>query len=354
MNPALARIDRWVAENRLENKSLSQLRELARAANRRAKADGRSAAEDGIKVADVDAWWDSIDARRIARKPPSQKGKLGYVLTGDPFTYMVDVMFMPDNMASRNDRINEILVFVDVISRYTFAYPIKNHQAEALIEACVQFVKESRDVTALLGDDGFDTAPFKAFWQRLGVRTEFVISKDDHSTLSGHRLGIIDNIVMQLRTKMMSKMKRDGVDRWIDSLARIVEEHNEENDSRALGGRTPAELYERSDRLTMALKTDAERSYNKKIAEGKVQEFSIGDLVHTRTTRGIFDKKTDPWSNDVFRIVGWNGAKYELEGKRKKYDASELKKAPEGAKAVRQPGADAPPAKQKRELRKLR
>jgi hypothetical protein len=81
--------------------------------------------------------------------------------------------------------------------------------------------------------------------------------------------------------------------------------------------------------------------------------------VRVRLTRGVFQKAQDKWSNEVYTVVGKSHYKYLLQDEdgeemSKRYDAEELLKVVAGSKAVRQPGADAPPARQKRELRKLR
>jgi ribosomal protein L21E len=358
---ANAEIEAWVRANGLENKSLSRIKEFARAINRTPTSNEK------IRLGAIDTWWKSVDARQT-RLPVPKKSKAGaYKLTANPFTYMVDVMFMKPELAPHNKlkvdgkmhEISEILVFVDILSRYTFAYPIPNHQAEALIRVCDQFVQDSRSVEGIVGDDGFNKAPFKAFWERLKVKTEFVISKQDHFDGAGHRLGIIDNVVMQLRRVMTDAMQLNGNDEWLSVLPRVVQEHNEENDSRALKGRTPDELYNGADRLTLAFKAEGERQHNREVASKKMDVFKVGDTVRVRLTRGVFQKEQHKWSNDVYTVVGQTHYKYLLEDAdgeemTKHYDAEELLKVVAGSGAVRQPGADAPPAKQKRELRKLR
>jgi hypothetical protein len=300
----LAEVGEWINENNLRHESLSAMRAFARSS--KVKGD-----KNAITAVEVEEWYKSRSVNQIRLAPHRTEASDRYVITANPFTWMVDVMHMDADLAPANDRIKSILLFVDVLTRFAMAYPIKNERTPTIIAACEDFANTARQVNGIIGDNAFDTREFHDFWGSKGAVVDTVIAAHDHRTASGDRLGIIDRLVLTIRGKLTRWMDVEGSGRWLDGLDEVMEKHNEAVTS-ALDGRAPSEVYEESDLITLALKADAEREHNRGVAKKSRVGLEVGDKVRVRVTKKDFGKAVTNWSREVFTIAEFTFHKMRL------------------------------------------
>jgi hypothetical protein len=270
-----------------------------------------------------------------------RKQKKEFVITSDPFCLQMDVFFMDRALASKNNRIYRVLVAVDILSRFAFAYPLLGETSRDIVDACEKLVKEARDIKGITADDQFNTQAFKTFWTHLGVPTYTVIAADDHKTQSTNRLGIIDTFCKMLRRHLTMYMDQNNTDRWLDGLEISVKNHNS-LETKELGNRSPDEIYNESDALTLAIKAEGERNRNSNVAERVNVEspLKVGDLVRVRWAKEKFKKEESTWSREVYRIVEKLPFKYKIalassgEVQRKRFSAQHLLKVRTDSKDV--------------------
>jgi hypothetical protein len=334
----ISAVERWVAENNVRHDSLSAIRALAR--SQKVKGD-----PNAITVAEVDVWYRSQDVNQLRIAPHRREAAEAYVITANPFTYQADVFHMDADLARSNGGIKSVLLFVDILSRYAFAYPIKSERMEtSILPACERFYEEARQVNGIVADDAFSAAAFHAFWDERSVVVDTVIAAHDHRTASGDRLGIIDRLVATLRQKIVRYMDVEATDTWVDALPEIMQRHNEAVSS-ALDGRSPDEIFNESDLITLALKADSERDRNREVAARNRIGISVGDKVRVRVTRDkVVGKKTTTWSRAVFTVIEKTFHKLRLKDDSdrevaKRYSAAEVLRVSDDAKTVPDPGA---------------
>jgi hypothetical protein len=286
---------KWVLDEQLTSLSRAQLAQKA----------GKSGK---FTLDQVNAYWtrnrghDEADVDEIHGERRKQKRE--FVITSDPFCLQMDVFFMPRELASKNDRFWRLLVAVDILSRYAFAFPIMGETSRDIVDACEKLVKAARDIKGITADDQFNTAAFKAFWGELNVPTYTVIAADDHKTQSTNRLGIVDSFCKMLRRHLTMYQDQNNTDRWLDGLEISVKNHNE-LETKELDWRSPDEIYHESDELTLAIKAEGERMRNANVAERVNVEspLKVGDLVRVRWAKTKFEKEGDTWSREVYKIV---------------------------------------------------
>jgi hypothetical protein len=319
-DPDHVAVKKFVADHKLTSLSLAQLVQKGRDKFTKKQIKSYWTRSRGADEADLD---EVHGERRKQRKE--------FVITSDPFCVQMDVFFMPRELARANDRVYRLLVVVDILSRYAWAYPMQGETNRDIIDACESFVKDARDVKGITADSQFNTPAFKAFWQELGVPTYTVIAADDHLTQSTNRLGIIDTFCKMLRRHLTQYMDAQATDRWLDGLAEVVKAHNE-LETKELEGRSPDEIYHESDALTMAIKGQEERNRNAEVAERVGKELTVGDLVRVRWVKPQFKKEDTVWSREVYRIVEKLPFKFKIaslktgEVERKRFSAQHLLK----------------------------
>jgi hypothetical protein len=88
----LAEVGEWINSNNLRHESLSAMRAFARIS--KVKGD-----PNAISVTDVDDWYKSRSVNQIRLAPHRTEASDRYVITANPFTWMVDVMHMDADLA---------------------------------------------------------------------------------------------------------------------------------------------------------------------------------------------------------------------------------------------------------------
>jgi hypothetical protein len=321
-------IKKFISDNHLTSLSLAQLVQKGRDRFTKTQIKSFWTRSRGATEADVD---EIHGERRKQRKE--------FIITSDPFCVQMDIMFLPRELAPANDRIFRLLVVVDILSRFAWAYPMLGETNRDIIDACEKLVKDARDIKGVTGDSQFNTPAFKAFWSELGVPTYTVIAADDHLTQSTNRLGIVDTFVKLLRRHITMYMDQNATDRWIDGLTLILKNHNE-LETKELEGRSPDEIYHESDALTLSIKGQTERDRNADVAERVGKLLNVGDLVRVRWAKDKFSKETSVWSREVYRIVEKLPFKYKIaslktgEVERKRFSGQHLLKVRPDSKDV--------------------
>jgi hypothetical protein len=327
-DPTNTAISKFIEDHKLTSLSLAQLLQKGRDRFKKEEIQSYWTRSRGATEADVD----EIHAKK-------RKQRKEFSITSDPFCCQMDIMFLPVELSRANDRIHKLLVVVDILSRYAWAYPLLGETNSDIIEACTKFVKDARNVRGITADSQFNTQAFKAFWQELGVPTYTVVAADDHLTQSTNRLGIVDTLVKMLRRHITMYMDQNATDRWIDGLPQVLNAHNN-LETKELDGRSPEEIYFESDELTLSIKSQEERNRNADVAERVGKTLKVGDLVRVRWAKDKFSKETSVWSREVYRIVEALPFKYLIaslktgEVERKRFSGQHLLKVRPDSKDV--------------------
>ena len=151
------------------------------------------------------------------------KPKLYYPIIGKPGgSYQMDIMFL-NQWARQNNGFTAILVIINVTSKKTFVYPLKNKTETEVAANLVKFLREIDYKIVELGSDN---------------GTEFLnrsvqkILKDNHIVhILAHpkqhtKQGIVERMIRTIRQYLERYFAAVHTVRWIDVIHRLIKNYN--------------------------------------------------------------------------------------------------------------------------------
>ena len=246
-------------------------------------------------------------------------------IAAEPDSYQIDVVFLPKY--KRENGCDSFLLCVEIGSRKAFAYPLPSNRLEDLLDEYVAFLLQiGLDIVNITGDDQFNKYAFRMLNDDLSINTYTNISKDEHISRYGNRLGILDACVRTLRNMIRRYMLAHDDVMWREWLYKIVALYNE-TPNIGLGGKTPNEVYPDIDYKSAEHKRLTEHNFRAKRKEA----FQPGDTVRIYLGRGKLQKAGINFSRDLYTVARQEGFRYKVkdeDGKllRRNFDAHELQR----------------------------
>lgn len=291
---------------------------------------------------EFDVWWDSDDAsaqslpgrlevngRQVVKK--ARRSPFGIV--APPYSFQVDVtVVQPPEPKTGRDR---FLLLVEINSRKAFASTLRTNEASEVTETYDKMMKTQvlpdiplyageddttkgrlQHVWLVMGDNFFSNKSFIDLNHDMGIQTSTVVAKDEHWSVSGNSLGIVDACTKTLKAMMRRERTASGAGfRWTEKLEEIIMTYNATKGHSALPkGMTPNDVY--NDRHEIAklywAKADRRRQGMK-----TTERLPIGTEVRIviRKASKVHKGPAFTLSPQVYKIqshVGIN--RYELEG----------------------------------------
>jgi len=115
----------------------------------------------------------------------------------------IDIMFYPIGDSYKN-----ILLLVDIMSRKAWAYVLPSMSWDNILNKYKEFLSEVGNINGIEGDNQFSFKSFVDFNESKNIRLDTSISKDEHITAHGNKLGIIDRPVCTLKDMI------DNIEWW--------------------------------------------------------------------------------------------------------------------------------------------
>ena len=115
-------------------------------------------------------------------------------ITAPPLTFQIDIMFYPIGDGHKN-----ILLLVDIQSRKAWAYILSSMSGENILNKYKEFLSNVGSINGIEGDNQFSYKAFQDFNEERSIRLDTSISKDEHTSANGNKLGIIDRLVRTLK-----------------------------------------------------------------------------------------------------------------------------------------------------------
>jgi len=228
-----------------------------------------------------------------------------YKIVAEPNSYQMDIFFFK-SYKKTNRNYDAFFIFVDILSRKMFVYPIKNRKTETLINTLKEFVKDAKEVYLLSGDDEFSNKEIVKFCDDHNIRLTTNVSAEDHFS-KGDALGIVDRATRTIKTIIRNFILAHGTTKFIDDLQDLVSNYND-TPHRSLNNKTPDEVYK--DKEFQRELYESYNKQNKKLAN-KV-DLDIGDYVRKRVDKGRFDKEQANFSKEIYVISKKVGTKYRI------------------------------------------
>lgn len=264
-----------------------------------------------IKKADVDAFLNPKEITQIYARPRYTNKSSRFKITAPPYSFQIDIALLPAYKSS-NKGIDKFFIAVDILSRKAFAYPLKDGKMSTLLKVYEQFLIDAGAasdimVNSVAGDAFFDNAAFKSMNEDLYISVYTDVSKDDHITKMGSKLGIVDRCIRTLKQLIQKFMLANDTTRWTQFLSTVLELYNSTPHS-GIKNMTPDEVYDDYDYMMGLYKAQSKRNQqiNSKIS------VEPGNLVRTMVGKGIFDKEKAKFSTTIYTVLRQEGYRFVL------------------------------------------
>lgn len=203
-----------------------------------------------------------------------------------------DLMIM-SKYHQQNSHFKNLLVLIDVLSRYLHVYPLKSKKGEEIADRLDEFLTNANPrVNAIQCDRGTE------FYNRfvLGVCRRHNVTL--FSTYSPLKAQVSERVIKTLRLKIQKHMSHNRTSRYIDQLQNIVYAYNHTYHSRIK--MRPVDVTPETQLLAW------HNSYDKffKTNVKPKQKFKVNDFVRIMINKGPFAKGSDKtFSNTVYIVA---------------------------------------------------
>ena len=146
------------------------------------------------------------------------------VVSNYPFEIVqVDIADFSDT-SSANNGYKYLLVFIDIMSRYAYVYPMKNKTSTIVNEIVNKFLQSVHNVKKIMSDNGseFINKSYKSILQKYDIKPYYV----DVNELKSRKLSTVDRFIRTLRSMINKYMSINNTTKYIDALPKIVENYN--------------------------------------------------------------------------------------------------------------------------------
>lgn len=250
--------------------------------------------EAGFTKDQIDSHFRPQELTQIYAKPKSFPT---YKITGPPYSFQVDVMFLP-KYAKSNRGITSALLLVDILSRKAYCYPLKSGKMDDILDAYSAFLSDvGEPLTFIEGDDQFSATAFRDFNEKIGVPVISTVSAENHITRTGNPLGIVDRLTKTLKLYIQKYMLVHKSTKWTEWLQSIVDLYNDTEHS-GIKNMTPDSVFDDEDYADKLF--DAQTKANQTIKQ--TIKLKPGDRVRAMVGKGIFDKEKANFSTEIYTI----------------------------------------------------
>lgn len=229
-------------------------------------------------------------------------------ITAGPGGWQVDTMFF-QNYAKENDGYQAIIIFIEIISRFVVAYPIKSLKSS--YDVFSDFLK-NYDVNFIQADKGseFINNKVKDLLASKNIKTYFTTNK--------RHQGIVERVNRTFRELIERYITLTGSYRWIDDFPKIVNTYNNKkhrtlgispkqsfNDESKVKGSSAfsTDKTEPSDLTITQKRFKTDKTKDEKLTEKIKKQFPIGTRVRVRIMKNVFEKGATPkYSLKVYKV----------------------------------------------------
>lgn len=255
-----------------------------------------------ISTKEINEFLDKQELRQINKKA-TFKGF--YKIVDVPRSFQMDVFFM-HTYKSKNRNISAFQIFIDILSKKMFVYPLKGQSQDQLLENIKKFHKQVPDLNSLSSDDQFNSSKIIQWCEQNKIALSTDVSNDDHMA-KGNRLGIVDVATKTIKRLIKNYILAARTQTYIEKLPDLVENYNSSVHS-SLNGKTPDEAYDDMDYQWLRYKRLTD--YNLKLSDEV--DFEVGDYVRRTRDRKVFKKEETNFLPEIYIISDVQGTKYEL------------------------------------------
>ena len=229
--------------------------------------------------------------RRVNRN--FKRGKV--IVEGIDDQFDADLASMSD-YEKRNDGYKYLLVVIDIFSRYAWVEPMKNKNADTIVQAFEKILSEGRIPRKLRTDAATDFTSKK--FQNLMKEKNI----NHFTTHNEKQANYVERLIKTLKNKIRRYMSEKRTERYIDVLKNLVTSYNNTWHSGIQS--EPVNVNKNNEKkLWWQMYWPTEMKLKKKKKRNPFK-FKVGDKVRISLLRTSFQREYDnKWSYEIFKII---------------------------------------------------
>lgn len=208
-------------------------------------------------------------------------------IVAPPFSFNVDIMHMPPYQNKQY-----LLTFIDLKSRMSFLYPLKNKSMNEIIKIFKLFYESLKTknilINSISSDSEFNNKLIIDFCNNNNIKYYFFVAKDEHITKNSNPLGIIDRFTRTFKSmmeKFLFKMNSNNWPKYVDLVNNIYNNLPH----KSLNNLSPVKIF---------YSNDTKQTIKKPIKS----QFKVFDYVRIKIPKNVFDKEGKNYFNELYRI----------------------------------------------------
>ena len=257
-----------------------------------------------IKKTDVKLFLDSQNETQVLKVETKHKSKGGHIVALFPNeSWQIDFFELLDYGKSNNGYLH-IFACIDIFTRKAYAVATKKKDSKSACDSLQKIIDEAGEAPKIIMSDNDSAFKSNDFQELLDMH--HIVS--DLNVVGDHNvLGIIDNFAKRLKMALSKKFIRSKSTNWIDSLQKIIDNYNNQENS-AIDDIAPNEAR---------LEDNQSNIFEINLIKGQmnktVSDLKEGDHVRIKI-KGKFSKGSDAqWSDNVYQVKKVKGGNIELD-----------------------------------------
>lgn len=227
-----------------------------------------------------------IFSKKVVQKP-------GHIVAFNPDERVQMDLIDMSNWSKKNKGYNWIFLFVDIFTRKTYAYLMKNKTENSIETTLNTFFKTHKpDVIVSDNETGFTSKLIEKIMNKNNVYHD-TVEPQDHKAL-----GVIDRAVQSIKNAIFKHMKDDNTATYINILPDIIEGYNE-TPNQGILDLAPNEASNTEHIPELQVLNHQKDLINKK---NRIK-FEVGDVVRIRKKQNPFARSYDEKYSDAQHTV---------------------------------------------------
>jgi hypothetical protein len=188
------------------------------------------------------------------------------------------------NISKFNDGYKYLLTIIDIYSRYTFVFPLKDKTSKSVLN-CFKTIKQYPKNLWIDKGGEFLSKEFKSFCKEKDINI--------YHTYGESKAVFIERFNRTLKNRITQYMIENNTSKYINALDDIVDNYN--NTIHSKTKLTPESIYKDG------------QEYENMVYEGleNKPKYKVGDYVRISRVKKTFEKGYTPnWTKEVFKIIG--------------------------------------------------
>ena len=219
--------------------------------------------------------------------------------------FEADLMVV-QNLSKYNDKIQYLLVVIDIFSRYLWIEPLLDKRSKSIIEAFKTIFAGGRIPEKLRSDAGSE---FVNRWVKDYLKSKNIYFFTTRNTET--KASFVERVIRSFRDKMFRFLTKNHTYRYIDHLQELVHSYNL-TPHRSLHNLSPSQVNDGNEADLWAFQYLTTKKMIKDVKRRYIRyKFKVGDTVRLTHIKHPFRRSyQEQWTTELFKV----NQRFQLQG----------------------------------------